>query len=58
MAQPINDIPKDDNAVSNNTRQIMILLVVFLKIYMLDDNGEPMQSMIALYWKVDEYVYT
>jgi hypothetical protein len=23
---------------------------------MLDDNGQPMHSMIALYWKAGEYV--
>lgn len=23
---------------------------------MLDDNGKPMHSMIALYWKAGEYV--
>lgn len=26
------------------------------KIYMLDDNGQPMHLMMALYWKAGEYV--
>jgi hypothetical protein len=55
MARPMDDISKEKNAV--NMKVFKIFKSFFsLKIYMLDDEGNPMHSMIALYWKAGEYV--
>ena len=39
MAKPIDDTKDEEN---------------FVEIFMLDDDGRPMHSMIALYWKAGE----
>ena len=40
MARPIADLMNEENS----------------NVYMLDDDGKPMHSIMALYWKADEYV--
>jgi hypothetical protein len=58
MAKPIDDISNEKNIVKKiKIRSFcFFLFCLFIKVYMLDDNGQPMHSMIALYWKAGEYV--
>lgn len=55
MAQPIDDISNEKNLVGSSRTTVRSSLA-FSQVYMLDDDGRPMHSMIALYWKAGEYV--
>jgi hypothetical protein len=56
MARPMEDITNEENAVRREELNIRKFRFFFVKVYMLDDDGQAMHSMIALYWKAGEYV--
>lgn len=58
MARPFNDITNEDTTVrgKNVLKNFKFYLFFFVKTYMLDNDGQPIHEMIALYWKAGEYV--
>ena len=56
MARPIDDISKEKNQVRRQFLTFKQNMCMIVKVYTLDEHGQPMHLMIALYWKAGEYV--